>query len=96
MHSFGAYQQAMERARHDSALIAALGTPIEDGFWMIGKISENDKTGRADLTLPRSGPKGSATLHLRASKSAGVWTYSDLRLKIDSTNQRIDLLNSDR
>jgi len=94
MHLSGSYQQAMARARQDPALIGALGTPIEDGFMMIGKISENDETGSADLTIPLSGPKGSAMLHLRASKSAGVWTYSDLQVKIDSTNQRIDLLKS--
>ena len=96
MHSSGSYQQAMARARQDSTLMAALGTPIEEGFMMTGKINENDETGSADLTIPLSGPKGSAVLHLRASKSTGVWTYSDLQVNIDATNQRIDLLNNTR
>lgn len=96
MHSSGSYQQAMARARQDPAVTAALGTPIEEGFMMTGKISENDQTGSADLTIPLSGPKGKAVLHLRASKSTGVWTYSDLQVKLDTTNQRIDLLNSTR
>jgi hypothetical protein len=96
MHSFGAYQEAMTRARQDPALIAAIGTPIEEGLWVSGKISENNQTGRADLTIPLSGPQGRATLHLRASKSGGAWKFSDLRAKVDATNQRIDLLNETR
>lgn len=93
MHSFGAYQAAMTRARQDPALIAAIGTPIEEGWRVSGKISENNQTGRADLTIPLSGPNGRATLHLRASKSAGAWKFSDLQVKIDSTNQQINLLD---
>jgi hypothetical protein len=96
MHSSGSYQQAMARARQDSALVAALGTPIEDGFWMTGKINENGAAGSADLKIPLSGPKGGAMLYVRATKSAGVWTYSHLQVEIDSTNQQIDLLNSAR
>jgi hypothetical protein len=63
---------------------------------MSGKSSENGATGSADLKIPLSGPKGSAMLHLRASKSEGVWTFSHLKVQIDSTNQQIDLLNSAR
>ena len=94
MHSSGSYQQAMARARQDSTVIAALGTPIEDGFWMTGKISENGDSGNANLQIPLSGPKGDAMLYLTARKSAGVWSYSHLQVRIDSTNQQIDLLNS--
>ena len=96
MHSSGSYQQAMARVRQDSALIAALGTPIEDGFWMTGKVTENGETGTADLKVPLSGPKGGAVLYVRATKSAGVWTYSHLQVEIDSTKQQINLLGSAR
>ena len=91
MHSSGSYQQAMARARQDPALIAALGTPIEDGLLMTGKISENGDSGNANLQIPLSGPKGDAMLYLTARKSAGVWSYSHLQVRIDSTNQQIDL-----
>ena len=63
---------------------------------MTGKISENGETGSADLTIPLSGPNGGARLHLRASKSAGVWKYSQLQVKVDTTNQWIDLLKGTR
>ena len=96
MHSSGSYREAMARATQDPTLIAAIGTPIEEGFMMTGKISENGETGSADLTIPLSGPNGAAKLHLRASKSAGVWKYSQLQVKVDATNQWIDLLKSTR
>lgn len=96
MHSSGPYQQAMARARQDSALVAALGTPIESGLLMTGRINENREIGSADLKIPLFGPKGDATLYVRATRSAGVWTYSRLQAEVDSTKQQIDLLNSAR
>lgn len=96
MHSSGSYQQAMALARQDSALVAALGTPIESGLLMTGRINENRESGSADLKIPLSGPKGDATLYVRATRSAGVWTYSRLQVEVDSTKQQIDLLNSVR
>ena len=92
MQSSGSYTQALVRARQAPALIEKLGTPINAGLLMTGSISEKDETGIANLAIPLAGPKGEGTLHVRATKSAGVWTFSRLDVEMKATKQRIDLL----
>jgi len=46
----------------------------------------------ADLAIPISGPKGKGTIYVKAAKSLGRWTYSDLIVEIQATRNRIDLL----
>jgi cytochrome oxidase complex assembly protein 1 len=92
MQSSGSYTQALVRARQAPALLEKLGTPIDAGLLMSGNISEKDDTGIANLAIPLAGPKGEGTLHVRATKSSGVWTFSRLDVEMKATKQRIDLL----
>ena len=71
--------------------MAALGTPIEEGWYLSGKTNVNGGSGDADISIPISGPKGKGTIYAVATKSAGEWTYSKLQVKIDSTGEAIDL-----
>ena len=94
MRTADVYQQALDRARHDPALVAALGANIEDGYFMSGNVTENSGgSGSAKMTIPLSGPKGSATLYLVARKSHGAWAFSRLEAEIESTRQKIDVLH---
>ena len=86
-----AYKMALARAQADQRVIAALGAPISDGWFLSGTTNVNGGSGNADLTIPISGPKGKGTLYVVATKSAGEWTYSKLVVKIDSTGETIDL-----
>jgi Cytochrome oxidase complex assembly protein 1 len=86
-----AYKMAVGRAKADSRVIAALGTPIEEGWYLGGHTNVNGGSGDADLSIPISGPKGKGTIYAVATKSAGVWTYSKLVVRIDSTGEMIDL-----
>ena len=86
-----AYKMAVARAKADSRVVAALGTPIEEGWYLSGKTNVNGGSGDADLSIPISGPKGKGTIYAVATKSAGEWTYSKLQVKIDSTGETIDL-----
>lgn len=86
-----AYKIAVARAKADSRVAAALGTPISEGWYLSGKTNVNGGSGDADLTIPISGPKGKGTIYAVATKSAGEWTYSKLVVKIDSTGETIDL-----
>jgi cytochrome oxidase complex assembly protein 1 len=86
-----AYKMAVARAKGDSRVAAALGTPIEEGWWLSGNTNVNGGSGQADLSIPISGPKGKGTIYAVATKSAGDWTYSKLQVKIDSTGETIDL-----
>jgi hypothetical protein len=85
------YKMALARAKADSRVIAALGTPISEGWYLSGNTNVNGASGDADLSIPISGPKGKGTIYAVATKSAGEWTYSKLVVKIDSTGETIDL-----
>ena len=85
------YKTAVARAKSDSRVMAALGTPIEEGWYLSGNTSVNNGSGQADLSIPISGPKGKGTIYAVATKSGGEWSYSKLNVKIDSTGETIDL-----
>lgn len=85
-------QQAMQVARSDVDVLAALGSPIEYGFFVSGNINVSGGTGDADLSIPISGPKGSAVLYAVAQKYAGQWTFTTLQVVVKESGKQIDLL----
>jgi hypothetical protein len=94
MKSNDAYQHSLETARHNPAVVAALGQPIEDGWLVSGNFEESGGAGQANFSIPISGPKGSGTLYVEAKKSAGAWNYSNMVLQVDGSGKRIDLLQA--
>jgi Cytochrome oxidase complex assembly protein 1 len=85
------YQTALARVKADQRVTNALGTPIEEGWFLSGNTKVSGSSGEADLTIPISGPKGKGTIYAVATKFAGEWTYSKLVVKIDSTGETVDL-----
>ena len=85
------YKTAVARAKSNSEVIAALGQPISEGWYLSGSTNVNGGSGNADISIPISGPKGKGTIYAVATKSAGEWSYSKLQVKIDSTGETIDL-----
>lgn len=85
------YKMAVARAKADPRVVAALGTPIDEGWYLSGKTNVSGGSGDADLSIPISGPKGKGTIYALATKSAGEWTYSKLVVKIERTGETIDL-----
>jgi len=96
MKSSDAYQLAVAQARMDPEVVSALGEPIVEGFLASGNINTNGSSGKADLAIPISGPKGGATIYLSATKSVGKWTFKDLVVEVDKSKDRIDLLHDDK
>ena len=92
MKSSDAYKQALARAAADPAVVRALGSPVEAGFLVSGKIEVNGPTGRAELAIPLAGSKGKGMLYAAAEKSAGEWRYSVLFVRLHATGEKIDLL----
>jgi len=87
---------ALERARHNPAVVAALGAPLKASFSGNTQFSSSTNAGegsvtRATTTVPLSGPKGSGILSVVAEKRKGKWRYQRLELTLDKTGQRIDL-----
>ena len=85
------YKQAVARAKADSRVTSALGTPISEGWFVWGSVHKSVGSGDADLTIHISGPKGKGTITAVATKLGGEWTYSKLEVKIESNGETIDL-----
>ncbi len=92
MKSSDAYKDALAMARANPYVQDALGSPIEEGLLVAGNINISGSSGYADLAIPVSGPDGSGTIYVVASKSAGQWTFLKLVVGIKATNERIDLI----
>ncbi len=91
MKSSDVYKEALERARSSAEVKALLGEPIEPGMMVSGNIEVKNDTGKADLSIPISGPKGSATIRAVADKKAGKWEYSTLEVVPAGGGKNIDL-----
>lgn len=78
MTSNGAYQGALEKARKNPEVVALVGEPVEPGTFITGNINTSNDSGRADLSIPISGPKGSGTLRVIAEMQLGVWKFKHL------------------
>jgi len=92
MKSTDVYKEALGRAKADPAVIAALGSPIKDGFLLSGNTNVNGASGESNLAIPITGPKGKGTIYVSAKKSLGQWNYSGLVVEVGQTHERIDLL----
>ena len=86
------YNEALDRAKADPAVIEALGSPIKDGFLVSGNANVNGASGESNLAIPIPGPKSKGTIYVSANKSLGQWNYSGLIVEVRQTHQRIDLL----
>jgi hypothetical protein len=84
------YRTALARAKANENVVAALGTPIEEGFPQ-GSVNTNNDTGDADLSVPISGPKGKGTLYVVGKRSGGAWSYSKMSVTITGSGETIDL-----
>jgi len=93
MRSSDVAQEALARAQANPAMVQRLGARIDEGWIMSGSINEaTGGSGDAQLAVPISGPKGSATVYVIASKVAGTWNYSQILAAIDGSGEKIDLL----
>ncbi len=82
----------IKQAQSSPKVQAALGTPIETGWWISGSVNINNGSGRADISGPIEGPKGDATLILKATKPAGGnWDYTVMEVHVTG-GETINLL----
>lgn len=85
------YSHAMGEARANAEVVAAIGTPIREGWFMGGTLEVTPASGDADLWIPLEGPRGAAKLYVVATKSAGQWRYTTIVVEL-ADGTRIDLL----
>ena len=85
------YTEALARAKANPDVKAALGEPIEAGYWVNGSIDISGASGTAKIAIPISGPKKSATVYVDGTKTAGKWEYSTFEVAPVRGGNRIDL-----
>ena len=93
MKSSDVYKDAVSKAKAHPTVQEEIGSPIKEGGLISGNLNTSGPSGEANLSIPLSGPKGKAAVHVVATKSAGLWTYSTLSVELKETGQRIDLLS---
>lgn len=86
------YQDAIKKVNEDEYVINILGEPIETDGMMNGNLSYKNSTGFADISIPVKGPKGKAELYLTGTKENDQWTYTEMYVIIEETDEQIDLL----
>ena len=90
--SSDAYKTAVARAKADPRVTEAMGTPIKEGWFVGGSTEVSGGSGKSDLSIPITGPKGKATIYAVATKFAGEWQYTKLVVKIEQSGEMIDLI----
>jgi Cytochrome oxidase complex assembly protein 1 len=92
MRSSDAYQLALAAAQRDPAVVAELGAPVSPGWLTMGQIEVSGPGGRANLSIPISGPRGSGKIEAQANKAGGKWTFSRLAVQVEGRSTPVDLL----
>ncbi|WP_106790982.1 cytochrome c oxidase assembly factor Coa1 family protein [Aquimarina sp. Aq78] len=86
------YKDALVKVNEDEYVVNILGEPIETNGIMNGSLSYKNNTGSADISIPIKGPKGEAQLFVVGTKQNDQWTYKEMYVIIDETDEQIDLL----
>jgi hypothetical protein len=92
MKSSDAYKHAMAEVKAHPEVRQAIGSPAKAGLLISGNINISGSSGRANLSIPVSGPEGDATVYVVAEKVAGQWTFNTLVVSVKATGERINLL----
>jgi hypothetical protein len=91
IRSSDVYTEAVEIAQGSEAVSAALGQPVETGWFVSGSINTSGSSGDADIIIPLSGPIGKGDLVVIAFRRNRNWEFSSLYLDVEG-GARIDLL----
>ena len=85
------YQQAMEKASANQRVRNQIGEPITAGWFMFGELKVGASTGRANFSIPISGPHGKGRIRVIAYKNS-IWRFTCLQVDVVGESQPIDLL----
>lgn len=89
----GVQDEALERVRNDPAVVERLGEPIKLG-WSLNGLQTHGDEGRADYSLPLSGPRGKGRVYIKAFSANGEWTFEELFVRIGDI--RYDIVSPDK
>ena len=87
------YQQAIAQATANLQVRERIGEPIKPGWLISGEMNMSSGSGKANLIIPISGPRGRGRIHAVAQKSGGVWRFTYLQVDAANRSASIDLLS---
>lgn len=76
--SSDAYRLSLAAVERNPKVIAALGQPLEAGFFVLGHIRISGPGGEAALQYTVSGPKGKGDVSVYAERRAGTWELTQV------------------
>jgi hypothetical protein len=88
------YRIAFAQARADKTVIATLGTPIEAGWMVTGRMNKGADGGYASYEIPVEGPRGEASVFAVAHRRLGVWKFETLAVTPEGSDTPLDLTPS--
>jgi hypothetical protein len=88
------YQEALNKAKSNAAVVRELGEPVEPGWLVSGSIKVSNGSGSANLSIPVSGPRKSGTIYTFATRRQGRWEFATLEVEVEGESKRINLLTS--
>ncbi|WP_103867011.1 cytochrome c oxidase assembly factor Coa1 family protein [Aquimarina sp. I32.4] len=86
------HQDALAKINNDDYVVTILGEPIETDGIMSGNISYQNSIGSADISIPIKGSKGTAQLYVVGTKQNDTWSYTEMYVIVDDTDEQIDIL----
>lgn len=93
-HDSDAFHLAISTAETNPVVIQNVGTPLETGRFVSGKMEVSKAAGHAEFSIPISGPKGHGKLYVEAHKTAGSWRMSVLQFIAEGSQTPVDILAS--
>jgi hypothetical protein len=87
------YKQAIAKATANPQVRERIGEPIQPDWLISGEMNVSGNSGKANLIIPISGPRGRGRIHTVAQKSDGVWRFTYLQVELADQSASIDLLS---
>lgn len=87
------YKQAIAQASANPQVREQIGEPIKPDWLISGELNVSGSSGKANLVIPISGPRGRGSIHAVAQKSGGVWRFTFLQVDFANKSSSIDLLS---
>ena len=88
------YQDAMEAAQNNEALIELIGEPIETNGMNGGNWKIDNERKSAEISIPIKGPNGEATIFVVGEGINDNWTYQTMEVHLKDSREIIDLLET--
>jgi hypothetical protein len=87
------YKQAIAQTTANTQVCEQIGEPIKPDWLISGQLNVSGSSGKANLIIPISGPRGRGRIHAVAQKSGGVWRFTYLQVELANQSSSIDLLS---